>query len=125
VYTVAIVFRSVGDKFGQITGPIFLENLACSGAEHGILDCPRSELGTHMCDHSRDAGVQCFGKSISFYFTIYFNVVFCCCCFLDIDQCTSNNGGCQQICTNLLPGFVCSCYNGFILNDDGITCSGM
>ncbi len=44
---------------------------------------------------------------------------------LDIDQCTTNNGGCQQICTNLLPGFACSCYSGFVLNDDGKSCSGM
>ena len=46
------------------------------------------------------------------------------CLFLDIDQCTNNNGGCQQICTNLLPGYACSCYSGFVLTDDGITCSG-
>ena len=58
---VAIVFRSAAGMFGQASGPIFLENLACSGAEQGLLDCPRSELGTHQCDHSRDSGVQCFG----------------------------------------------------------------
>ena len=45
--------------------------------------------------------------------------------FLDIDQCSVNNGGCEQTCINLLPGFVCSCYNGFILNSDGISCSGI
>ncbi len=52
------------DKFGQTTGPIYLENLACSGEEPSLLGCPHSELGTHQCDHSRDAGVQCFGNKI-------------------------------------------------------------
>ena len=44
---------------------------------------------------------------------------------VDIDQCSVNNGECDQMCTNLLPGFVCSCYKGYTLNsDDGKSCSG-
>ena len=109
--------------FGQASGPIFLENLACSGAEQGLLDCPRSELGTHQCDHSRDSGVQCFGM-IYLGSVLQYSISKILMLFLDIDQCSTNNGGCQQICTNLLPGFACSCYNGFILNEDGTTCSG-
>lgn len=41
--------------------PIFLDNLACNGTESSIMDCPRSLLGLHQCDHSQDAGVQCYG----------------------------------------------------------------
>ena len=80
-YTVAIVFRSVGDRFGQATGPIFLENLACSGAEQGVLDCPRSELGTHLCDHSRDAGVQCFGMANRVFSQNHLRITCCIVCF--------------------------------------------
>ena len=43
--------------------------------------------------------------------------------FLDIDdrECSINNGGCDQMCTNTN---VCSCNDGYILNDDGLTCDG-
>ncbi len=36
-----------------------------------------------------------------------------------------NNGGCQQQCEELLPGFKCSCFPGFVMSTDGITCIGM
>ena len=41
----------------------------------------------------------------------------------DINQCAENNGGCAQQCTNLVPGFECSCNPGYWLGQDG-TCSG-
>jgi len=49
-------------RFGLGSGPIFLEHLSCSGEELSILDCPRHTLGLHHCDHTMDAGVQCFGN---------------------------------------------------------------
>ena len=39
----------------------------------------------------------------------------------DINECTSQNGGCEQICTNSNGSFQCSCYSGFSGN---IFCSG-
>ena len=44
---------------------------------------------------------------------------------LDVEQCAVNNGGCQQRCIEQDSGFECSCYSGFVLNNDGITCSGL
>lgn len=46
----------------------------------------------------------------------------------DIDECQNDNGGCQQICTNIKfdeisGGRVCSCQEGFSLNEDAKTCS--
>ena len=41
----------------------------------------------------------------------------------DIDECTVNNGGCNQNCTNTDGGFECSCNTGFTLGLDGKTCS--
>lgn len=57
------MFRSATEMFGSSssTSPIFLENLACSGTELTLLDCPQSVIGLHECDHSQDAGVQCYG----------------------------------------------------------------
>ncbi len=48
-------------RFGLATGPIFLEHLSCSGKEESVLECPRGVLGLHQCDHTEDAGVQCYG----------------------------------------------------------------
>ena len=32
--------------------------------------------------------------------------------------------GCDQICTNNVGSFNCSCMMGYVLNDDGNTCDG-
>ncbi|XP_023932815.1 deleted in malignant brain tumors 1 protein-like [Lingula anatina] len=47
-----------GAHFGQGTGPILMDNFACSGNEASIADC--SFNFRHNCDHSEDAGVRCF-----------------------------------------------------------------
>ena len=48
-----------GALYGQGTGPIWLEELACSGSEDRIIDCSHPPLGTHNCDHIHDVGVIC------------------------------------------------------------------
>ena len=47
-------------------------------------------------------------------------------CFdLDVNECDDNNGGCEQICTNLDDGsFQCSCNSGFVLASDNMNCDG-
>ena len=51
-----------GAYFGEGSGPIFLDQVKCSGTETSLLSCTRfSALGLHSCDHSLDAGVQCPG----------------------------------------------------------------
>ena len=35
-------------------------------------------------------------------------------CFLDDDECSRNNGDCEQICTNLPGIYECSCRTGFL-----------
>lgn len=51
--------------FGQGTGNIWLDNVACSGSESKLIDCPASVVGIHNCGHSEDAGVEC-GNLASF-----------------------------------------------------------
>lgn len=41
----------------------------------------------------------------------------------DIDECHSNNGGCQQNCINTAGSYKCSCHDGFVRNQDLKTCS--
>ena len=42
----------------------------------------------------------------------------------DVNECSSNNGNCSQICTNTNGSFICSCQIGYVLNADSRTCNG-
>ena len=44
--------------------------------------------------------------------------------FVDYDECAVNNGDCQQLCDNLIPGRRCDCLEGYALDEDGQTCNG-
>lgn len=42
----------------------------------------------------------------------------------DIDECQSNNGGCDHFCKNTVGSFDCSCRKGFKLLTDEKSCQG-
>ena len=44
---------------------------------------------------------------------------------VEINECTLNTDDCQQECINVVGGFQCGCYEGYSLNSDLRTCSGM
>ncbi|RLW07736.1 hypothetical protein DV515_00003730 [Chloebia gouldiae] len=41
-------------------------------------------------------------------------------CEKDIDECRTQNGGCNQLCLNKLGSYQCSCYSGYALKDSKI-----
>ena len=45
-------------------------------------------------------------------------------CFIDVDECQTNNGGCNQTCTDTYGSFECSCGTGYILAVDNLDCDG-
>lgn len=44
--------------------------------------------------------------------------------FSDVDECELNTDGCDNMCTNTVGSFECSCRSGFQLSPNGRTCLG-
>uniref|UniRef100_A0A8C1LPR6 SRCR domain-containing protein n=1 Tax=Cyprinus carpio TaxID=7962 RepID=A0A8C1LPR6_CYPCA len=50
-----------GQGSGEICGSIWLDDVKCLGSEESLTQCSHREVGTHDCNHGKDAGVVCSG----------------------------------------------------------------
>ena len=41
-----------------------------------------------------------------------------------MDECAINNGGCEQMCHNIIGSFYCTCGSGYQLDENGLNCTG-
>ena len=44
--------------------------------------------------------------------------------YTDVNECLFGNGGCEQLCTNTIGSFFCTCQSGYSLQPNGVNCSG-
>ncbi|XP_053767878.1 neurotrypsin isoform X1 [Desmodus rotundus] len=51
--------QASADAFEESRGPIWLDDVSCSGQEPSLLRCPRSPWGQHDCSHQEDVAVAC------------------------------------------------------------------
>ena len=47
--------------FGPGTGPMWLQNLMCTGSQQQVFNCSVIATPYEFCNHYNDVGVQCTG----------------------------------------------------------------
>ncbi|XP_067321107.1 deleted in malignant brain tumors 1 protein-like [Anolis sagrei] len=50
---------TTGARFGQGSGPIWMDHVNCTGEEKVLKECPQEKSLNLTCDHRNDAGVEC------------------------------------------------------------------
>ena len=43
----------------------------------------------------------------------------------DLNECEVDNGRCEQVCDDLIPGYECRCSDGYRLEENGLNCTGI
>ena len=76
-----------------------------------------------VCFKSASVPPMCIITDMFFWITFYINYYYI---FLrlDVNECDTDNGGCQQTCNNRDGAFYCSCDRGYTVNRNHLDCDG-
>ena len=72
-YQFGVAYREA--RFGEGSGPIWLDEVGCTGDEASLNDCFKNPWGEHNCGHGEDAGVEC-GELAGNCFNVILNLVY-------------------------------------------------
>lgn len=53
-------------RYGQGSGPIWLDDVNCLGSETRIEDCNHGGWGNNNCDHGEDISISCIPSKMPF-----------------------------------------------------------
>jgi len=59
---VRYVGQTLGNRYGPGTGPIWLDDLQCTGTETHLFNCSHGGWGEHNCVHNEDVSITCRGS---------------------------------------------------------------
>ncbi|XP_076454752.1 uncharacterized protein LOC143289600 isoform X2 [Babylonia areolata] len=99
-----------GDShYGEGQGTIWLDQVACSGAESSLFQCAHAGVGIHDCKHSEDVGVDCAPANASSLTLVR------------LVNGTRPSEGRLEVSIGGVWGTVCN--NGFDVTDASVVCS--
>ena len=98
-------YSSSAGTFGAGEGPIWLDDVQCTGSEESILNCTHRGFGEHNCNHEEDVGITCGKLSISQhnYSQKHHSLD-----YISIDRCTFNAINVEDGALRLVGG---NCYS--------------
>jgi len=74
-----VCFRRVGISLGNRIpgrGPIWLDDLACTGRETHLFNCRHNGWGVHNCGHYEDVFIDCSNVRVTGKVSVVFTVVY-------------------------------------------------
>ena len=100
----------------------FIDINECLNNNGGCTHTCVNKPGSYECQcnegfYTNDSGRNCLGNIVT-------NIINVITHYIDINECLTNNGGCEQLCNNTYGSFICYCSSGYNLGQ-GIFCSGI
>jgi len=63
----------ISNTYGRVSGPIWLDDVACTGREANFMLCGYRGWGRHNCRHSEDVAISCYVYGSSTYVGQHFH----------------------------------------------------